>query len=321
MRYVVVGPGAVGGTIGGRLAQHGHDVAFVARGAHAEALQKDGLLLRDPDGEVRLPVPTVTSPPQVDWRADDVVVLAVKTQDTAGVLRSLVATAPSTVTIVCAQNGVENERMALRCFDRVVAMCVMLPATHLQPGVVDANSAPVSGILDVGRYPTGTGDVVEQIAADLGASTFSSQPQPAVMRFKYAKLLMNLGNAVEAACGRADGAAELSRRARSEGAAVMRAAGIDVASQEEDAARRGNLMSIRPVGGAPRGGGSSWQSLARGTGAIEADYLNGEIVLLGRIHGVATPVNAALQRVANELAASGGEPGSVSVAEVERLAT
>ena len=43
-------------------------------------------------------------------------------------------------------------------------------------------------------------------------------------------------------------------------------------------------------------GGSSWQSLARGAGSIEAEYLNGEIVLLGGLYGVATPVNELLQR-------------------------
>ncbi len=69
-----------------------------------------------------------------------------------------------------------------------------------------------------------------------------------------------------------------------------------------------------------RGGGSSWQSLARRAGSIEADYLNGEIALLGRLHGVATPVNAALQEVANELARAGDPPESLSFAELlERI--
>ena len=51
---------------------------------------------------------------------------------------------------------------------------------------------------------------------------------------------------------------------------------------------------MHDIGGRRRGGGSSWQSLARGTGTIETDYLNGEIVLLGRLHGVPTPVNLGL---------------------------
>ena len=54
----------------------------------------------------------------------------------------------------------------------------------------------------------------------------------------------------------------------------------------------------REIEGARARGGSTWQSLARGTGTIETDYLNGEIALLGRLHGVPTPVNAALQAIA-----------------------
>ena len=58
-----------------------------------------------------------------------------------------------------------------------------------------------------------------------------------------------------------------------------------------------------------------------GRGSIEADYPNGEIVLLGRLHGVPTPVNAALQQLANEVARAGDPPESFPVAErLERIA-
>jgi 2-dehydropantoate 2-reductase len=72
-------------------------------------------------------------------------------------------------------------------------------------------------------------------------------------------------------------------------------------------------MDVRPVNGEFRGGGSSWQSLARGTGTIETDYLNGEIVLLGRMHGVPTPANELMQQTANRLAAEGAPPKSIPV--------
>ena len=58
---------------------------------------------------------------------------------------------------------------------------------------------------------------------------------------------------------------------------------------------------------------------SRGTGTVEADYLNGEIVLLGREHGVPTPVNDVLQRTANAFARERREPGSMSVAELTAL--
>lgn len=102
-----------------------------------------------------------------------------------------------------------------------------------------------------------------------------------------------------------------------EGVACLEAAAIPYATDAEDAARRGNLVP-RPKGGSPRGG-SSWQSLARQTGNVEADYLNGEVVLLGRQHGVPTPVNAVLQRLADQLAATRTAPGSMSEDDVLAL--
>jgi 2-dehydropantoate 2-reductase len=315
MRFVVFGAGAIGGVIGGRLAQHGHDVVLLARGAHYEAIRDRGLTLEWADERLTLPVPVHDAPAAVGFRPDDVVVLGVKGQDTIGALDALAAAASPETPIVCAQNGVENERVALRRFANVYGMCVMCPATHLAPGVVQAYSAPVSGLLDIGRYPSGVDDTTMAVADALRASTFESEPRVDIMRWKYAKLLMNLANAVEALFARSDASAELASRARAEGDEVLRAAGIDFASTEEDRERRGDLLTWQPVGGARRGGGSSWQSLQRGTGAIEADYLNGEIVVLGRLHGVATPVNALLQRLANRAAREGRSPGTLDASD------
>ena len=73
---------------------------------------------------------------------------------------------------------------------------------------------------------------------------------------------------------------------------------------------------VLPVGRTSRQGGSSWQSLERGTGNIEADWLNGEIVLLGRLHGVPTPVNERLQAVANRMARDRTPAGSIAPEEL-----
>ena len=317
-RFVVYGAGAVGGTIGGRLFEHGHDVVLIARGRHGEACRRDGLLLRDAAGEVTLAVPTVLHPSELDIDpVRDVVVLAMKTQDTADALDALAAVASHSTPIVCAQNGVENERLALRRFARVHGMCVMLPASHLEPGVVEVSSTPIAGILDVGRYPTGADETTEALAAALDGSGFNSHAVDDVMRRKYAKLLMNLGNALDAACGAGARRSPLFARARDEAKACFAAAGIDVASEEEDRARRGDLLTVQPIGGQPRGGGSTWQSLARATGRTEVDYLNGEVVLLGRQLGIPTPVNELCQEVANELARAGASPGALDVADLE----
>ncbi|MDX6355317.1 MAG: 2-dehydropantoate 2-reductase, partial [Streptomyces sp.] len=86
MRYIIIGAGAVGGTIGGRLYDSGHDVVLVARGAHAEALRTRGLRLELPDRNLELAIPVVAGPDELDPRPDDVLLFAVKTQDTAAAL-------------------------------------------------------------------------------------------------------------------------------------------------------------------------------------------------------------------------------------------
>ncbi|MET7332724.1 2-dehydropantoate 2-reductase N-terminal domain-containing protein [Nonomuraea sp. NPDC005650] len=305
MRYIVIGAGAVGGTIGARLHQGGHDVLLVARGAHHEALKRDGLRLITPGSTETLDIPAADGP--VPAREDDVLILATKSQDTLAALAGW----PSDLPVVCAQNGVANERMVLRRFDRVYGMCVWLPSQHMEPGVVAAYGHPYSGLLHVGRYPQGVDDLAERIAGDLGKHGLVGLTQPDVMRWKYGKLLSNLGNAVEALLGHVPGRDDVVESARAEARAVLDRAGIAYSTPAEEASLRGHQVDIQPIEGIVRGGGSSWQSLARSTGSIEADYLNGEIVLLGRLHGVPTPVNEVLRREANRFAQERQAPGSM----------
>lgn len=325
MRFVVYGAGAVGGVVGARLHQGGHEVVLIARGAHFEAIQDRGLRLDTPAGSETLALPVVDHPPGAGVDDADVVLLAMKTQDTAGALDDLAACASPGVAVVCMQNGVENERLALRRFERVYGVVVMCPTGHLEPGVVQAFSTPTTGLLDIGRYPSGADETAGEVAEAFESSTFVSEVRPDVMRWKHRKLIMNLGNAAEALCGPDARFGELGRRATEEGEAVLRAAGIDVATTEEDAERRGDILRIRPVGESLAAGdgrwrgGSSWQSLVRGTGTIESDYLNGEIVLLARHHGIDAPVNTLLQRLAGKAARESRSAGSIPEAEVLAL--
>ena len=137
------------------------------------------------------------------------------------------------------------------------------------------------------------------------------------MRLKCGKLLLNLGqrHPGDDRHGRPEGGRRSYKQARAEAKACFAAAGLDYATGEEDKARRGDLMRVRADRRQDRGGGSTWQSLARG-GAVEADYLNGEIVLLGRLHGVPTPVNELLQRAANAAARDKRPPESVPIEEL-----
>ncbi|HEX7036309.1 MAG TPA: 2-dehydropantoate 2-reductase N-terminal domain-containing protein [Pseudomonadales bacterium] len=321
MRFIVYGAGGIGGTIGARLHQCGRDVVLIARGEHGAVLARDGLTLRAPDGVHRLRIPTVLHPRELDFRPDDVVILAMKSQHTAAALEELLAQDPGDVAVVCAQNGVANERMALRRFRRVYAMLVHLPAMHLEPGEVVTHAAGRGGILDTGRYPSGVDETCRLLTAALRDAGFSAEPDPAVMRLKYAKLLTNLNNALQAAVQPAGSefppeAREISRRLKHEGLACFAAAGIDCASADEVRRRHEGVYHLGEVPGHPRGGGSSWQSVVRGTGNIETDYLNGEIVLLGRLHGIPTPANEVCQALARRIVDEGLGVGAFPVQEV-----
>jgi 2-dehydropantoate 2-reductase len=313
VRYVIYGAGAIGGSIGARLFQNGQDVTLICRGAHLEAVKRDGLLFRTPDEATTLRIAAAASPAEIDWRGDEVVALATKSQDTAAALQVLRAAAGD-VPVICAQNGVANERMALRVFSHVYAMLVVLPATHLVPGEVLLHSSPLGGVLDSGRYPDGKDQLIEEVVADLREAGFGAQPDPLVMRLKYAKLLTNLGNVVQALCG--DGpAGDLVRRVRDEAMLAYEAAAVDCAPPEELVAKHSGI-TVKPIAGAGgRAGGSTWQSLERG-GSLETDYLNGEIALLGALHGIATPFNRMLQLAAAEAVREGRRPGSYTVEEL-----
>ncbi|MEV7078139.1 2-dehydropantoate 2-reductase N-terminal domain-containing protein [Streptomyces sp. NPDC093516] len=326
MRYIVIGAGAVGGSIGGRLHESGRPVVLVARGAHADALRAQGLRLTLPTGTLTLDVPVATGPEDVELREDDVLVLAVKTQDSVAALDAWAArpvagggTAGERLPVVCAQNGVENERLALRRFGEVHGMCVVLPSSHLTPGEVVAPCGPYTGALVLGRYGPGPDGTARRIAGDLEKSCFLAPVVTDVMRWKYGKLLGNLANAVEAVCGSAADAAaqDLIARAKAEGTAVLDAAGIAYASGAEITRLRSGTVEVQPLPGEPTRS-STWQSLARGTGSIETDHLNGEIVLLGRTHGVPTPVNAALAAAARESVLLGREPGGLTAEDLIR---
>jgi 2-dehydropantoate 2-reductase len=319
MRFVVIGAGAIGGVLAARLRQHGYDVVLAARGAHGDMIARHGLILRTPHETISVELPVVSSVADLGWCDGDVALLAVKSQATAGVLSEIAAVAPARTPIVCLQNGVENEREALRRFPDVYAVPVLCPAAYLEPGVVEAYAVRTTGIMDVGRYPWGSDDTARAVSAAFVASGYVSQVRDDIMRWKWIKLIANLANAVEAICEPGPGITRLTRQARREGWAVYAAAGIDTASRAEDAAHRGDLLDVGDVGDGgvtPRAGGSTWQSLARSTGDVETDYLNGEIVLHGRLHGVPTPLNDVLQRLARRLAVDRRPPGVLTEEEI-----
>ncbi len=312
MRYIIYGPGAIGGLLAGLLHESHHEVVAVARGHHYERMLHDGLELVSPEGSRRLRIPVVQSIDSLTWTDHDAIICAVKSQDTEGVLAACAPVAPEHTPFICAQNGVANEHLAMRFFPHVYGMCVFLPAEHLAPGSVTYYSSPIPGVLDIGCAPAGCDATAEEVASDLTAAGFSCRATDDVLAWKYAKLLNNLGNAVDAISDGAVADGTIYRLARNEALRVYEACSITPIPEDEARERRSILSPPRATAGPPRGGSSTWQSLATHASRTEVDYLNGEIVLLGRQHGIPTPVNATLQRLVWAMARSQHLPGSMS---------
>jgi 2-dehydropantoate 2-reductase len=315
MRVVVHGVGAIGGTVAAALALSGQEVVGIARGAQLAAIRRDGLRLRTPDGDRVARFACVAGPDEIAFRDDDMIVLAMKTQDTAAALDALRAAGVGDQAIFCAQNGVANERLALRRFANVHGVTVMMPATFLVPGEVAAPSTPRHGVLEIGRYPAGSDADDARMAAALERAGVAAFVSAAVMESKHGKLLLNLGNVLEAALGPGTDTAAFRAPLVAEAEAAFAAAGIRWRGVGGEDSRRA-LMRQAPVPGVEPSGGSSTQSLARGTGSIETDWLNGEVVLLGRLHGVPTPANAFVAGLGARLVRDGLRPGAVTPGEI-----
>src|SRR5204862_6085199 len=143
-------------------------------------------------------------------------------------------------------------------------------------GRIEAQGAPYSGLLDIGRWPSGVDDTAHEVAKALAGAGFVSRAVDDVMRWKYAKLLRNLGNALEALCGAHlddDGmrvVVDLDARMRAEAEPCLRAAGIAWTGDAGWTAQRRDQGQPAGDEGRRRSGGTSWQRRGRRLGSSEA---------------------------------------------------
>lgn len=338
-RYVIVGAGAIGGTVGAVLTRAGANAVLVARGRHAEALATAGMTLRTPDGTFRTPVTAVSRPEDVQLTERDVLVFATKTQQLDAALQEwvdqpvcgpggpddLIGTAGSLLPAMTALNGVAAEEKALRYFQRVFGVCVWLPAVHLEPGEVIVRSWPVVGQFHIARWPASISaradaELLTRLAETWNSVGIRVRLPDDVAPWKYNKLLSNLGNAVGALSADAAAAGDILAAVRREGEDVLRCAGIEFVPFEISTEARKDGPTVRPVPGWYGGqSNSTWQSLSRETGNVETDFLNGEIVRLAHRHGIAAPLNAALASATRAATRKGLGPNRYSLEKLEEL--
>jgi len=283
------------------------------------AIREHGLRLITPGGTHILPMMAVTEPSQIDFGPEDVVFLCVKGQDTEKALRTLRAQIED-IPVFCFQNGVRNEEVASRYFPRVYGVAVSVGSVFINDGEVIARYDP-PGFHIMGVYPRGTDDLVNTVATDLRDAGFLVGVTPDIMPYKWGKLLLNLNNAVGAITNvRGNGNERITRAARQEAESVLAKAGIHWASVLSK-----DLVEPWPeIVGQPRkvlkveAQSSTWQSLVRQRGTVEADLLNGEIVRVAERLGFRAPINEKLLNIVKEMAASRELPGKYTPAELCR---
>jgi 2-dehydropantoate 2-reductase len=326
MRFVMLGAGAIGGVIGGQLARAGLDVLLVdSLRDHVAAIARDGLRLRGVHGSHVLRVPAVASVEAAGLRAGDVVVCSVKSYDMERAMQELRRATPLELPVFCAQNGVRNEEVAGRYFRDVHGVMVMIGAKRLVPGEVVHTGA---GPLGVGRWPAGLSDLDRAVVEAVGKTDIPAYATDEIAVHKWNKMVVNLNNATFGLLGLSgqEGWADPEVRAwmadvYEEGVRVLRAAGIRFEGPPGLGSVEKRIEALRgpaPAAAVPaeeeaRHRPSLWQDLHHGTGQVEADWFNGEIVRLGRAHGVPTPCSSLLLALITEMARSRERPGKYTV--------
>jgi 2-dehydropantoate 2-reductase len=318
-RYIIIGAGAVGASLAAQFEIHAIPYVLVGRGAQIAHIALNGLSYRRPNEArvLRLNAVDTATPPIL--KPDDILILTVKAQDVEAATEFWAwrdvegAGFASELPLVTLQNGLAAEDIALRRFGRVYAASILVPARYTVTGEVTVDAEPNVGVVTLGRYPQGLDERAAEIVSDLTKAGYLAEARSDIRRWKAAKLQHNVGNAVELFTGTAEARAKAASDLGDEARTVLVAAGYDPAAPSERLVDISGWQ-VRRSGSGP-GHQSTWQSFVRGTSS-EVDYLNGEIVRLGRLYGVATPLNAAFQQAAAKLARDGGKPGSRDIAEV-----
>ncbi len=320
MRVIIYGAGAIGGVVGGYLAYSGQQVVLIGRPGHVKLINEQGLRLVTPMGTRVLRLPAFTSPEQVDFQPDDVVFLTVKGQNTEEALQNLQAVIKE-IPIFCVQNGVRNEETASRYFAKVYGVMVRAGAIYLKEGEVTARNDPPGGLV-IGRYPKGTDNLVNLVAANLRNAGFFVKVTPDIMPYKWGKLMSrgSLTNTITGICN-----AERKEIALLTGAAEKEAqellAEANISWVSEEALEKEWPELTMPVRSRLNieAYGSTWQSLARGAGTTETEFFNGEVVRLAKRLGRQAPINEKLLVICQQMAVNREPPGKYTPAQLSKL--
>jgi 2-dehydropantoate 2-reductase len=325
-RVVVAGAGSIGCYVGGCLALAGRDVTLLLRPALAEGIARAGLRISDLDGADRLVASAgigLATDPVAGFAQADIILVTVKSGDTAAMAELIAEHAPSGVTVVSLQNGVGNVDVLLARLGgmaRVVPGMVPFNVVQMRgEGEPPRFHRATSGTLQIGAGVAGLRDAL-QVA---GVAVAEREDMAGVL---WGKLMLNLNNALNALGGIPIAAQLADKRWRrlmarqvAEGLAVLRAARIRPARIERvpPAAiprilRLPNWLFRRVAGRMmaidPEARSSMWEDLERHR-PTEIDHLQGAILALAAKTRVRVPLTERIVRLVKEAeAANAGSP-------------
>ena len=292
MRIAAMAAGAVGGYFGARMAAAGHDVFFIARGAHREAIEKNGLKVESVHGDVYLPKPNVTDNPAKVGPVD-IVIFAVKLWDTekaAEQARPLIGPNSRLITL---QNGVDSvERIApILGADQTVGGIAAIATVIDTPGVIKHTSS--FAMMRFGRADK-RADATLQAFADAGkAAKLDVAIADDIERERWQKFIFltamaGATSALRSSIGPIVADPELRaffRQLMEEAFAIGKAKGVALDPNYIESRMDFVLNKVEPGMKA-----SMAHDLERGN-RLELDWLAGKVREFGRALGIPTPAS------------------------------
>jgi 2-dehydropantoate 2-reductase len=286
MQVAVVGAGAVGCYYGGQLLRTGHDVTFIGRQPHVDAINAHGLLLETQGFNGRLPAKAAIDSSSI--AQPELVLFCVKSADTEDAGRSLAGCLDPRTPVLSLQNGVDNPQRLRRVMGNPVIPAVVYVGSEMAgPGHVKHHGG--------GRLVIGASLDSGAIAQTLNAAEIETTIVDDIERTQWIKLTTNCAfNALSAVASISygpmldvEGTREVVVSAIKECVMVAQACGL---SLPEDLAEQ----ILKVPAAMPDQMSSTAQDLARGKPS-EIDFLNGYVVHKGAELGIPTPTNHALQ--------------------------
>lgn len=302
MRIAVMGTGGVGGYFGARLAAAGEDVWFIARGAHLEAIRRDGLRLDSAAGDLQLPPGRATAQPE-DVAPVDVVMFCVKLWDSDSAATALRPLLRDGTAVISFQNGVGADERLQRVLGPGYAVggVAHIGAHIASPGVIHHTGTLAR--LTVGEYDRQVTTRVEAFVEAGRRAGFETVLSPDINRTIWEKFVFLAAfsgvtalarQAIGPLRGDADGR-WFYAEAVAEAVAVARALGIDLPEDQVERVLTFTDTLPADMTSSMRG------DLDRGA-RLELPWLSGEVVRLGRQTGVPTPLHRAILAVLKGMA-------------------